>query len=128
LVDNRRAPLSWGLSLGAMCALMAGMYPSIEGPPRRDDGEPPAGLKDAFGVEQLNIIQAYLHAEMCGAALAVLGTCSSRGGMYWRSWQPTRLSARPLIRFGKTEKHGTTLRERRRRRCCHPTAVSWPNA
>jgi ABC-2 type transport system permease protein len=64
LVDNRRAPLSWGLPLGAMCALIVGMYPSIEDSLDELMKNYPQSLKDAFGIKDLNTVEAYLDAEM----------------------------------------------------------------
>lgn len=64
LRDQRRAPLTWGLPLGAMCALIVGMYPSIEDSLDEMMRNYPQGLKEAFGIEQLNTVEAYLDAEM----------------------------------------------------------------
>ncbi len=64
LNDNRRAPLSWGLPLGAMCALIVAMYPSIEGSLDEMMKNYPQALKDAFGITELNSVEAYLDAEM----------------------------------------------------------------
>ena len=64
LRDHRRAPLTWGLPLGAMCALIVGIYPSIEDSLKEITRSYPQGLKDAFGIEELNTVEAYLDAEM----------------------------------------------------------------
>ena len=64
LRDHRRAPLSWGLPLGAMCALIVGIYPSIEDSLNELTKSYPEGLKQAFGIEQLDTVEAYLDAEM----------------------------------------------------------------
>jgi len=64
LGDHRRAPLSWGLPLGAMCALIVAIYPSIEDSLDELTRNYPRGLKEAFGIEQLNTVEAYLDAEM----------------------------------------------------------------
>lgn len=64
LRDHRRAPLSWGLPLGAMCALIVAIYPSIEDSLKELTQNYPRGLKEAFGIEQLNTVEAYLDAEM----------------------------------------------------------------
>ena len=64
LRDHRRAPLAWGLPLGAMCALIVGIYPSIEDSLNELTKNYPEGLKQAFGIEQLDTVEAYLDAEM----------------------------------------------------------------
>ena len=64
LRDNRRAPLSWGLPIGAMCALIVGIYPSIEDSLDELMKDYPQALKDAFGITELNSVEAYLDAEM----------------------------------------------------------------
>jgi ABC-2 type transport system permease protein len=64
LRDNRRAPLTWGGSLGVMCALIASLYPSIQRALADAVRSYPSGLKDAFGIGQLDTLEAYLHAEM----------------------------------------------------------------
>ncbi|MDX6681797.1 MAG: beta-exotoxin transport system permease protein [Solirubrobacteraceae bacterium] len=64
LRDNRRAPLTWGGSLGAMTALMTALWPSIEGSAAKLVDSYPAGLKEAFGISQLDSVEAYVDAEM----------------------------------------------------------------
>lgn len=64
LRDNRRAPLTWGGSLGAMSALMAAMWPSIEGTINDALENYPQGLKDAFNIRALDTLAAYIDAEM----------------------------------------------------------------
>jgi ABC-2 type transport system permease protein len=64
LRDHRRAPLAWGLPLGAMCALIVAIYPSIEDSLSEITESYPEGLKQAFGIEQLDTVEAYLDAEM----------------------------------------------------------------
>ena len=64
LRDNRRAPLTWGGSLGAMSALMAAMWPSIEGTINDALENYPQGLKDAFNIRALDSLAAYIDAEM----------------------------------------------------------------
>ena len=64
LRDHRRAPLTWGLPLGAMCGLIVAMFPSIEDSLEELTENYPQGLKDAFGIEDLNTVEAYLDAEM----------------------------------------------------------------
>ena len=50
LRDHRRAPLAWGLPLGAMCALIVGIYPSIQDSLNELTKNYPEGLKQAFGI------------------------------------------------------------------------------
>ena len=64
LRDHRRAPFTWGLPLGAMCGLIVAMYPSIEDSLDELMDNYPEGLKAAFGIEELNSVEAYLDAEM----------------------------------------------------------------
>lgn len=64
LRDNRRAPLTWGGGLGAMTALMAAIWPSIEDSTAELVDSYPAGLKEAFGIQQLDTIEKYIDAEM----------------------------------------------------------------
>jgi ABC-2 type transport system permease protein len=47
-----------------MCALIVAMYPSIEDSLDELMENYPQGLKDAFGIEDLNTVEAYLDAEM----------------------------------------------------------------
>jgi beta-exotoxin I transport system permease protein len=61
---QRRAPLTWGGSLGAMCALMAAMWPSIEGSMTKVWKSYPSGLKEAFGIRELSTVEQYVDAEM----------------------------------------------------------------
>jgi ABC-2 type transport system permease protein len=64
MLDRRRAALTWGLSLGAYGALMAAIYPSIRSSMDQIAKNYPAGLKEAFGVQAMNSVEGYLHAEM----------------------------------------------------------------
>jgi ABC-2 type transport system permease protein len=59
-----RAPLTWGGGLGAMGALMAALWPSIEGSVDELMRSYPEGLKTAFGIDELNSVEAYVDAEM----------------------------------------------------------------
>jgi ABC-2 type transport system permease protein len=61
---QRRAPLSWGLGLGAMTALMAAMWPSIEGSMEEMMESYPASIKEAFGIQALDTVEKYVDAEM----------------------------------------------------------------
>ena len=62
--DQARAPLIWGGGLGAMGALMAALWPSIEDSMEELMRSYPEGLKQAFGIEQLNSVERYVDAEM----------------------------------------------------------------
>lgn len=62
--DNRRAPLTWGGALGAMSALMAAIWPSIQDSMDELLKNYPAGLKQAFGIEKLDSVEKYIDAEM----------------------------------------------------------------
>jgi ABC-2 type transport system permease protein len=64
LLDQRRAPLTWGGALGAMTALMAAIWPSIEHSMSKLLDSYPSGLKEAFGIQQLDSIEKYIDAEM----------------------------------------------------------------
>ena len=64
LLDRRRAILTWGLSLGSLCAFMAAIYPSIRSSVDQIARNYPAGLKEAFGVQAMNTVEGYIHAEM----------------------------------------------------------------
>ena len=57
LRDHRRAPLTWGGSLGAMCALMAAIWPSIEGSINDALESYPEALKDAFNIRLLTTVE-----------------------------------------------------------------------
>ncbi len=62
--DRRRSVLVWGISLGALCAFMAAIYPSIQKTIESVVKSYPSGLKAAFGVEAMNTVEGYIHAEM----------------------------------------------------------------
>ncbi len=64
LRDHRRAPLTWGGSLGAMSALIAAIWPSIEGSVDELVRSYPEQLKDAFNIRSLTSVEAYIDAEM----------------------------------------------------------------
>lgn len=64
LRSQRRAPLTWGGGLGAMSALMAAIWPSIADSMEKLIKTYPAGLKEAFGIQQLDSVEKYVDAEM----------------------------------------------------------------
>jgi ABC-2 type transport system permease protein len=64
IADQRRAVLTWGGSLGLMGAFMAAIYPSVKDSIQKVAQSYPSGLKEAFGVQGLNTVEGYVHAEM----------------------------------------------------------------
>ena len=64
LRDQRRAPLVWGGSRGAMSALVVAIWPSIEGSVGDLLSSYPEGLREAFGIDTLDSVEAYRDAEM----------------------------------------------------------------
>lgn len=61
---RRRGVLIWGGSLGAFGAFLAAVYPSIQKSIEQVAKHYPAGLKEAFGVHELNTVEGYIHAEL----------------------------------------------------------------
>ena len=83
LREQRIAIVGWGAGLGLMGALMAAIWPSIKASMTTLIDEYPAGLKDAFGIDQLNTVEKYIDAEMLSIivplALAIFAVrCISR--------------------------------------------------
>jgi ABC-2 type transport system permease protein len=64
LRDRRRTALVWGGALGALGAFMAAIYPSIQTSIEDISKNYPSGLKEAFGVQAINTVEGYVHAEM----------------------------------------------------------------
>ncbi len=64
LRDQRRTALAWGGSLGAMCALMAAMWPSIEHSMHQLMQNYPERLKAAFNIHEIARVEDYIDAEM----------------------------------------------------------------
>ncbi len=64
LRDERRAVLTWGGALGTLCAFMAAIYPSIQQTIEEVAKTYPSGLREAFGVQAMNTVEGYIHAEM----------------------------------------------------------------
>ena len=64
LSDNRRAWLTWGGPLGAMSALMAAIWPSVEGVLDEALEGYPEALKEAFNIREITTVEAYIDAEM----------------------------------------------------------------
>lgn len=61
---NRRAPLTWGGGLGAMSALMAAIWPSIEDAIGEAIESYPSALKEAFNIRDLETVEQYVDVEM----------------------------------------------------------------
>lgn len=104
LRDQRRAPLTWGGSLGLLSALILFIWPSIEDSAAELVESYPEGLKEAFGIGDLNTVEAYYDAEMLSliiplavAFLAVRTVTRGVSGAEERRWLETLL-ATPLSR------------------------------
>src|SRR4051794_27480895 len=69
LRDHRRTPLTWGGPLGAMSALMAAMWPSIEGSVHQLLQSYPERLKAAFNICAITSVEGYIDAEMLSLIL-----------------------------------------------------------
>lgn len=63
LRDHRRAWLTWGGPLGAMSALMAAIWPSVEGALDEALEGYPEALKEAFNIREITTVEAYIDAE-----------------------------------------------------------------
>ena len=57
---RRRDPLIWGSSVGAMSALMAAIWPSIEDQIQTLTDSYPSSLKQAFGIDRLDSVEALI--------------------------------------------------------------------
>ncbi len=64
LGEHRRTILAWGMSLGALTAFMAGIYPTIQDSIEQMIKSYPTGLKEAFGANEMSTVEGYIHAEM----------------------------------------------------------------
>ncbi len=64
LRDRLRTIVIWGLSIGVYGAFMAALYPSVQTSIEKIAKSYPAGLKEAFGVQAMNSVEGYLHAEL----------------------------------------------------------------
>jgi len=104
LRDHLRSPLTWGGSLGVLSALIVFIWPSIEDSVADLVEEYPEGLKQAFDIEDLNTVEAYLDAEMLSliiplavAFLAVRVALHAVSTAEERRWLDTMLAV-PLAR------------------------------
>ena len=64
LRDHRRAWLTWGGPLGAISALMAAIWPSVEGALDEALENYPDAIKEAFNIREITTVEAYIDAEM----------------------------------------------------------------
>jgi ABC-2 type transport system permease protein len=64
LHDRRRSLLAWGLPLGLMSAFIVAIFPSVHGALASAIEHYPSGLKEAFGIGELDNVEQYLHGEM----------------------------------------------------------------
>jgi ABC-2 type transport system permease protein len=64
LYDRRRSVWAWGIPLGLMSAFIVAIFPSVEESISKAVQGYPQGLKEAFGIGQLNNVEQYLQAEM----------------------------------------------------------------
>jgi ABC-2 type transport system permease protein len=64
LRDHRSAWLTWGGPLGAMSALMAAIWPSVEGALDEALENYPDAIKEAFNIREITTVEAYIDAEM----------------------------------------------------------------
>ncbi len=71
LFDRRRSVLVWGLPLGLMSAFIVAIYPSVEDVLAEAVAQYPEGLKEAFGIGQLDNVEQYLQAEMLSLIVPV---------------------------------------------------------
>lgn len=61
---HRRAPLTWGGGLGAMSAMIAAIWPSIEDAIGEAIESYPSALKEAFNIRTLETVEQYVDVEM----------------------------------------------------------------
>jgi ABC-2 type transport system permease protein len=64
LSERRRSILAWGLPIGLMSAFIVAIFPSVQGALSDAVRRYPTGLKEAFGIGELNNVEQYLHGEM----------------------------------------------------------------
>jgi ABC-2 type transport system permease protein len=62
--DQATATAAWGAALGALCALVVALWPSVRDALPRLTGSYPATVRRLFDVGGLDTVQAYLHTEM----------------------------------------------------------------
>jgi ABC-2 type transport system permease protein len=64
LRDQRRAPLTWGVSLGLLCALELAIYPSVHKSLGKTLESYPDAIKQAFQIESFDTAAQFVSAEM----------------------------------------------------------------
>ncbi|MGI9556704.1 MAG: ABC transporter permease subunit [Solirubrobacterales bacterium] len=104
LLDNRRAPLTWGGALGAFGVLIAVTWPSIEDSVGEIVELYPEGLREAFNVDAITTFEGYVDAEMLTfivplavAFLAIRTVARATAGAEEKRWLDTLL-ATPVSR------------------------------
>ncbi len=84
---QRKVPLIWGVSLGATCALIAAMWPSISGAIGAAIKGYPEAIKQAFSIRELSNVNQYVDVEMLSFivpfALAFFAIRSATRAMVW---------------------------------------------
>lgn len=71
LRQQLRAVLAWGIGFGAFGALVAAIWPSIEGLMTEFVKSAPAGLKEAFGIAELDTLERYIDAELLSVIMPI---------------------------------------------------------
>ena len=64
LRDQRRSPLTWGISLGLMAALEVAIYPSVHKSLNKALSSYPDALKQAFHIERIDTPAQFVNGEM----------------------------------------------------------------
>ena len=84
---QRKAPLAWGVSLGATCALIAAMWPSISDAIGAAIKGYPEAIKQAFSIRELSNVNQYVDVEMLSFivpfAMAFFAIRSATKAMVW---------------------------------------------
>lgn len=84
---QRKAPLAWGVSLGATCALIAAMWPSIADAIGAAIKGYPEAIKQAFSIRELSNVNQYVDVEMLSFivpfAMAFFAIRSATRAMVW---------------------------------------------
>lgn len=84
---QRKVPLIWGVSLGATCALIAAMWPSISDAIGAAIKGYPEAVKQAFSIRELSNVNQYVDVEMLSFivpfAMAFFAIRSATRAMVW---------------------------------------------
>ena len=84
---QRKVPVIWGVSLGATCALISAMWPSISDAIGAAIKGYPEAIKQAFSIRELSNVNQYVDVEMLSFivpfALAFFAIRSSTRAMVW---------------------------------------------